>query len=265
MKRIEKNDVVSFWDRAAKTTRLTNKEGVGMLTEGNEYYARARTMEEFQLLDKLVSRKNKKILEIGCGSGRYAPYFARRGISYLGIDISGEMISLAKSIYGNNDPLIKFLHIDDVSVLNDHFDLIIFGGITQYLNDDEVSEIVAKCSNLTNGQIITRDTLALRARQTITNADYPVVYRTGDELNDEFIQYGWNLARRLESCKIKLLAIKVNFFYQKIPSAFMLLYCVHRLFLIFYKPLRPLVFVFFSRKFRIFGDKKHMFSVYERS
>lgn len=39
----------------------------------------------------------KNILEVGCGTGRYSLEFARRGIRVEGIDLSAEMIAVAKA------------------------------------------------------------------------------------------------------------------------------------------------------------------------
>lgn len=264
MNRIDKRDVVAFWNAAAEKTELNSKEAVGMLTEGNEYYARARTMEEFTLLDVLVSKNNGNILEIGCGSGRYAPYFAKRGISYLGVDISSGMIALAKSIYGDKSPLIDFRCINDISDLEGEFDCIIIGGVTQYLNDDELFSFIAKCIDLTTGPIITRDTLSLKLRKTISDKEYSVIYRTPQELDRMFFNSSLELLTRQESYKIKLLSSKVNILYARFPRIFKLLYVTHRLFLLIYKPLRHLFVSILSSDYRAYGEKKHMFSVYEK-
>lgn len=52
---------------------------------------------EYQLYSNLLQKYSKKqVLEIGCGTGNLAPYFQEEGLVYLGIDLSPEMIQLAK-------------------------------------------------------------------------------------------------------------------------------------------------------------------------
>jgi len=44
----------------------------------------------------LIKRDNPKVLEIGCGNGRDAKEICKRANDYLGIDVSAELILLAK-------------------------------------------------------------------------------------------------------------------------------------------------------------------------
>ena len=50
----------------------------------------------FKLLEKCQNIKDKNVLEIGCGVGRWSQYMIDKGAVYTGIDISQEMIKIAK-------------------------------------------------------------------------------------------------------------------------------------------------------------------------
>ncbi|NPD90139.1 MAG: class I SAM-dependent methyltransferase [Asgard group archaeon] len=55
--------------------------------------------EGFKLYHKHLSKLNcRKILEIGCGSGNLAKFFIEHKYDYTGLDISKEMIELAKEM-----------------------------------------------------------------------------------------------------------------------------------------------------------------------
>ena len=50
----------------------------------------------------------RSVLEIGCGTGNLAPGFIRLGFDYYGLDLSGEMLQIAKRNY----PLCRFIEAD---------------------------------------------------------------------------------------------------------------------------------------------------------
>lgn len=53
--------------------------------------------EEFRFYDGLMKKYNKSsVLEIGCGSGNLAPYFLEAGYEYVGLDLYGEMLEVAR-------------------------------------------------------------------------------------------------------------------------------------------------------------------------
>jgi 2-polyprenyl-3-methyl-5-hydroxy-6-metoxy-1,4-benzoquinol methylase len=70
--------------------------------------------------------KNRKILDIGCGTGRHSIELARRGYKVTGIDLSESMINKARSNAKKENLKIDF-HIKDARnfSLNESFDLAI--------------------------------------------------------------------------------------------------------------------------------------------
>ena len=54
--------------------------------------------KEFFFYDSILKKNNcKKILEVGCGSGMLARRFLKNGYDYLGLDLSREMLDIARS------------------------------------------------------------------------------------------------------------------------------------------------------------------------
>jgi len=54
--------------------------------------------EEYNFYQKILSSYHKKsVLEIGCGTGNLALHFRQNGLDYCGLDLSKEMIAIAKT------------------------------------------------------------------------------------------------------------------------------------------------------------------------
>lgn len=57
-----------------------------------------RAQEDMPKIFKLLKeKKERKVLDLGCGTGRHIVYFAKRGFDVYGIDISPQAIKLTKS------------------------------------------------------------------------------------------------------------------------------------------------------------------------
>ncbi|MHA1728934.1 MAG: class I SAM-dependent DNA methyltransferase [Promethearchaeota archaeon] len=82
--------------------------------------------DEFRIYDEIMKqKKSKKILEIGCGSGNLAQYFLNAGYKYLGLDISEEMLVIAKEVAPDAD----FIRGDMRNLqIKDKFDAVIITG-----------------------------------------------------------------------------------------------------------------------------------------
>jgi SAM-dependent methyltransferase len=92
--------------------------------------------KEVDFYDKILKKNScKSILEVGCGCGHRGKYFIDKGYSYMGSDISPEMLKIAKRKY----PKIKFI-VDDIRKLKIYgkFDAILFlGKGSVYLTKDK--------------------------------------------------------------------------------------------------------------------------------
>jgi ubiquinone/menaquinone biosynthesis C-methylase UbiE len=86
----------------------------------NDYYLAFRDLPN--IFKKYM--KGKKALDFGCGTGRSTRFLKKHGFSSIGIDISSEMISIAK----NFDPNGEYYVVKDgdySQFLADSFDLIL--------------------------------------------------------------------------------------------------------------------------------------------
>ncbi len=87
-----------YWEQRAKICRGGGLEAVcGFGCSARENFAMAEVQSA--ALDralKAIDLGNKKVVEIGCGIGRWTPMFLRRGAHYVGMDISPTMVERAR-------------------------------------------------------------------------------------------------------------------------------------------------------------------------
>lgn len=81
----------------------------------------------------------KKILDIGCGTGDYAPFLYSDGNCYFGMDFSFSMVKHAKDRYQQSDHCVRFLSADALYLPypSKCFDLIIAVGFIEYIKSND--------------------------------------------------------------------------------------------------------------------------------
>lgn len=111
-----------FWDECAK----------------KRIYAAFDKEEYNNIFDRTISDfNNKKVIDIGCASGVSAALLATKGASVIGMDISPELISQAKSLWINSDLDLNF-EVGDAENLNHEdktMDVCFFGGVIHHFPD----------------------------------------------------------------------------------------------------------------------------------
>src|SRR4030066_1624453 len=101
----------------AKYLLKKTKQDYNLIAEDFSNRRRMIWLEMQFLLDK-YSLSGEKVLDLGCGSGRYFEYFKGKNVSYFGIDNSEKLIEIAKSKY----PQVNFQVADCLSLpFSDNF------------------------------------------------------------------------------------------------------------------------------------------------
>ena len=96
------------------------------------------------IINTLNLSKNSKILDLGCGEGRYLSLFEKLGLQVFGLDLSEKLIKIGKNKCSN----LKMI-VGDMRAIPGHFDVILslftsFG----YFEDDRENERVLESVNL---------------------------------------------------------------------------------------------------------------------
>jgi SAM-dependent methyltransferase len=133
---------------------------------------------------------SERVLDIGCGYGRWAEVLAGRVREYLGVDFSAELLKLAdaKHLRHARFQRLAAQDISPISVgLPPPFDLFICSGILIYLNDADVTRLGAAIAAMAapSARVYVREPMALTERLTLDRfpsvelkREYSAVYRT---------------------------------------------------------------------------------------
>ncbi len=101
-----------------------------------EYNSHNALYERPATLSLLPGVNGKKVLDAGCGPGKYTEYLLDKGASVTSIDYSDEMISLVKEKVGDRVRAIKANLNFPMDFLKDReFDLIVCSMVIHYIKD----------------------------------------------------------------------------------------------------------------------------------
>jgi cyclopropane fatty-acyl-phospholipid synthase-like methyltransferase len=93
-----------------------------------------------------VERPTNHVLDIGCGNGNHALFFAEQGLSAAGVDVSESAIELARQRATGRGLDIDFEVGDaaDTSWADDTFDLVVSDGVLDHVSFSEAKSILAE-------------------------------------------------------------------------------------------------------------------------
>ena len=82
-----------------------------------------------------VKRKAESVLDLGCGNGRHAMYFARQGFKTAGIDVSEQAIEWARDWAGRESREIDFRvgSIEQLPFADQSFDVVVSHGVLDHV------------------------------------------------------------------------------------------------------------------------------------
>lgn len=188
-----------FEDRGEKNT-LKHKYNYVLFQDDNPELAVKRDeieKKKISVLLGLENRKNLRILDIGCGIGRWGEDLLVSGHYYVGIDGSRQMIEHAKENlkeYENKKLLVgmfqNFLDVLKDSNETEPFDMIFVNGVFMYLNDKDYRQALSDilCISKPYSFIYVKESAGIEERLTLDQIysdglgqNYSAVYRSVKE------------------------------------------------------------------------------------
>ena len=197
---INKENIKDFFDKRASKevdslmtiTSFQEKENLDQRQE-----------EESKIVLENIDLNGKKILEIGCGIGRWAEIFHDKCDTYLGLDFAKNLIKIAKENYNYENCYFQEMSAVDIKIdellVKPPFDIIFIAGVLVFLNDEDIPKMINQINKLISHEktIYIRETISLMdTRLTLKDfysenleTNYSAIYRTKEELIDFFKEF----------------------------------------------------------------------------
>ena len=192
------SNVKEFYDKRASEYVKGGVKRYTTVLLGDNHPGYAEAWDEFEkkyILPYLNVGEKHKILDIGCGVGRWAESLVATCGEYVGTDFSGEMIK-ADSEYFKDYKNAHFINCSFQELFSNDFinsrkfDTVIIAGVSMYINDSELERCYEKLQDLlSDGAIVyIEESVGVEERLTLNHIwsenlgdNYDAIYRTRSE------------------------------------------------------------------------------------
>ena len=212
---IDTENTVSFYDQRARTIKNRKQEYTTVLLgdQDPDFSVKWDAYEKQFILPKLKLTKEKVILDIGCGIGRWAEAVVGQCKEYYGVDFSSEMIAVAKeNIKKENCHFYTMSLVDalsDSKITARKYDIVLMTGISMYINEEELIKCYHGLKRLAKRDTLFyfEESVGKKERLTLNHIwsedlkdYYGAIYRTREEYKSlirecmkeaEFIEEGY--------------------------------------------------------------------------
>jgi ubiquinone/menaquinone biosynthesis C-methylase UbiE len=195
-KDIDSVRIRSWWNKQATTTPAS--AGMLPLWDGPSFEMLYRQEAEWLHFRRIVPlRKSMRILELGCGAGRWALRIAPLVHEVVAVDFSDEMIRLARErqcSLGLQNVEFRVSAVQDFH-WDTAFDVIYLSSMTQYLTDNQLRQTLGQIESMLApiGIVIDRTSISLGTREAVDDHGYQAIYRTLKEQASIFAEFGFRL------------------------------------------------------------------------
>jgi 2-polyprenyl-3-methyl-5-hydroxy-6-metoxy-1,4-benzoquinol methylase len=159
---------------------------------------------ELKHLESIVSfNKSTRLLEMGCGTGRWAMSLAPKVNCYVGVDFSRDSLEYAEEEARRRRLTnARFCQASITEFRSSQaFDVVYFSGVSQYLEDSDMIQVLRNIRPLLldSTVIVDRSTINNRAREVANSDGYFSIYRTPSEIEHLYNSIGFRLLYRNRS------------------------------------------------------------------
>ena len=215
---IDTNNTRKFYDERAKAIKHMECPYTSVLLgDQNPKHAEEWNIYEKEfILPQLEISESSKVLDIGCGMGRWAETIIPVASFYLGADFSSEMIQVAQKRCNHLEKNYEFINLSFQELVQaseelfqkKKFNKVIISGVCMYINDSEMEQCYTGLLRLLDEHCVLflNETVAVEKRLTLNEhpsealkTTYDVIYRPIKEYNEYyniFIDNGFRIEKQ---------------------------------------------------------------------
>lgn len=194
---IDKRSVEKFFsERAAKISEIGSVRAVIYQDKNSDLAQRRDSAEKLKLLPLFKIEAGARILDVGCGTGRWARELIPLISWYHGIDFCAEFIAYSADNFkkkSNAKFTVSAASNFSLASLGEtkNFDRVLCAGVLLYMEDAEVLQSVRCMFGVmsSGGRLLIREPLGVDHRLTLVDhysndmdQNYSAIYRTSTEL-----------------------------------------------------------------------------------
>lgn len=193
---LDEDKILEFFEGRAKKYSQHSALSTVLYQDKAPQIAINRDRAEKQKIGPLLEfSPQSRVLDIGCGIGRWGEEIGDNCEIYLGIDVSLSLIEIAKARLDGRKYHFMVAAADKIDMASlikfAPFDIIIFAGIMIYLNDKALNKCLEDIAQVasTNTIVYIREPLAIEERLTLNQIwsddleqEYSAIYRTEAEI-----------------------------------------------------------------------------------
>ncbi len=198
---LDYGNIREFFEERGKNKELGNKYNYVLYQDDCPELAIKRDRQEKEKIAACLSfKQGQRVLDVGCGIGRWGEYLLERGLYYVGVDASRNMIEMAQKnlsafvdkrlLTGTFQQLRECLENNNERGL---FDKIFVNGVFMYLNDRDYQKALADLYSLCapKCEVYVKESMGIENRLTLDRIysesltqDYSAVYRSIEEYRE---------------------------------------------------------------------------------
>jgi 2-polyprenyl-3-methyl-5-hydroxy-6-metoxy-1,4-benzoquinol methylase len=192
-----------FWDHESKAFDAIYSHKKTNLSNWMDRVFRSDMYGRFQFaMDHMQPIANRTVLDLGCGSGRYAIPCATAGASrVLGIDIAPRMLDMARQLAAENGVADRCSFVQtDVLNLDEHskFDYLLAIGLFDYIQDPvpvlrKMRELTAERAIISFPRLWTWRAIPRKVRLTLRGC--PVYFYTRKAIHQHLAEAGFTASK----------------------------------------------------------------------
>lgn len=142
----------------------------------NKEIAEKRNQEQGKLMLETIDFTDKKVLEIGCGGGRFVEFIHDKCSAYVGFDYTESHIESANKNYHFDNCKFQVMSAVDIKVdellVKPPFDVVLISQVLLFINDEDLAELMNVINEITNDdkQVFITETTAHDSRLTLKDS-----------------------------------------------------------------------------------------------